>query len=163
VALVGSRTMTELPAWQRHKWHIRRGLVGAGGCVDQIHTDQQHCGQSGGSAETFAERLNDVHAAKDLVVLVLTVVAGVFVEEELVGFVLGEMAAVDHQQDKARGQDDPGGEYDIECVHGGSPRGVTSGPDTGRRRWSGCRRVGWALGRKLTPYVVRRATFLRSS
>jgi hypothetical protein len=66
------------------------------------------------------------------------VVAGVFVEEELVGFVLCEVSAIDHHGDEL--------EY--------APQSVTSGPGTGRVRWlAGAEGRQGLCGEKHTPAV----------
>jgi hypothetical protein len=79
------------------------------GVVDD-HADDAGGDEAGGSAEDAQDGLDLVDAADDLVLLLLLAAVGVFVEEELIILVAGELAAVHEEGKEADGQCGPDGQ-----------------------------------------------------
>ncbi len=74
-------------------------------CDPEAKQNDAH--QRGDGSGSRTVRLDEVHPADDLVVLLLSVRQGAFAEKELICFMLGQRSTVDHQTDKHGDADAP--------------------------------------------------------
>ncbi len=123
---------------------VRLEKVGGGEHLGDPDADDDEGHEDGCSANAFAEGLDGVGAADDVVVLLMAGGGRGFGEEELVGLMLRQVAAVDHESHEGRYDEAPEGERDGECVHWRAPEADVLVRDTERVQLSWARGVGWA-------------------
>jgi hypothetical protein len=78
--------------------------------------------QSGSSAHACADRLDEVDFTNDHFVLFLRMRESIFAQKELVGFMLRELPAIDHQADKGGDENAPDNGHYSKCAHDGIPQ-----------------------------------------
>ena len=88
-----------------------------------IDAHKENTDQCGCTAESIAERLNERCATHDGVVLFNEKLVGVVTEEELVGFVIVKVTAVDHESGEGGKKKRPDDKHDMKKAHCDSPSG----------------------------------------
>jgi hypothetical protein len=88
--------------------------------------DQENGREGCYAAGASAEGLDEVNAADDLFVLFLMDGKSGLAEEKLIGFMLRESCAIDHQANECRNADAPKNSHDMKCVHGVPQKKVMS-------------------------------------
>jgi len=132
--------------------------LGARHSDELCHPDanDEDADQCGDSANPGADGLDEVDATNDLIVLFFCGGKSIFTKEKLVGFVLREVPAIDHQTDECCDENAPDCSHNGESVHDMPQKkvmswsGIPSEATGAWRRW-----VGRAGNAKHTPVSIR--------